>query len=431
MTSKIERHRARATWLHAALAIVTVACGSRIDKQDSQTHWLACEKDAECGSGRSCIERICITTPTEAPDAGPNPIGTSSPVTSTTVTNTSPTDSDTAPPTCASLAVSECEASGCALIMGIDQSGVQGAYGCQDAEFSCPPVVTCALDPEDATRAVEFGGCVPEGWLVDRSEPSACTPVPLPECGARNESECATGPDCQGIYGQALDGSFLFAHCVISGLTADGALTCAHDGQGGAPLLFSSPLIPEGWVAEASSSACQPECYSPWRNTDRIGEADLRGCPCDIPGDVCLKGQGLICEDVTDDVQFNAYWTVSDAPCETELTCSGGEHLQDCLERYEVCSESGAIVLDKGTLLYCGDTPLDCAVRNESGCTGECFPYRGRRPGSNTSEFISCGATECSASRTVCASDVNGNHVNFFGCIPPGWTEVDGAACED
>lgn len=429
MTSKFKHNLARATWLYT-LTMLTVACGSRVDTQDSQTHWLSCKKDAECGSGRSCVDRVCVETEPTLDAGSEGSTSTSSPSTSTPTTPSSPGDSDAAPPSCASRALSECEESGCALIFGIDQSGDQGAYGCQDADRSCPPVVTCALDPQDPNHAVEFGGCVPEGWLPDRSEPNACADVVLPQCEERNEAECATGPACHGIYGKKLDGSYQFAGCVISGLTAGDALTCATDGEGGAPLLFSTTLIPEDWVTETSLTACQPECYSPWRNTDRIGEADLRGCPCDTPGDVCLEGQGLTCEDVTDDVQFNAYWTVSDAPCETELTCSGGERLQDCLERYEVCSESGSIVLDEGTVLYCGDTPLDCAVRKEGACTGDCFPYRGQRPGSNTGEFISCGATECTASRTVCATDVNGNWVNFLGCLPPGWTEVDAAVCE-
>jgi hypothetical protein len=425
MASRVQRKLTNTSWLCGALAVLACACGSRVDTQDSQTHWLACEEDDECGTGRVCVDRVCVTDPVVTPDAASeSDAATSSPPASAPIPTDSPA-SDAALPSCASRSVLECVEAGCALILGTESDGTQAAYGCQEADRSCPPSIKCALDPEDSNHGVSFGGCIPEGWRLDNSELTACA-----DCGGLSESVCTTGAACEGLYGTAPDGSSHFAECVRRGLTGDSALTCASDGQGGKPLLFATTTIPQSWVAEANLAACQPDCFSPWRNTDQIGANVIPGCPCDLPGDLCLEGQGLTCADYTDDVAFNPRWEISETPCATDLTCNGGDRLQDCLERYEVCTESGSIVLDEGTPLYCGDTPLDCALRTEETCTEDCFPYMGRRPGGNTGEFISCGTTACSASRTICATDANDNWVNFFGCLPPGWTEVDASVCD-
>jgi hypothetical protein len=425
MASRTQRKLTSMTWLCGALAVLVCACGSRVDTQDSQTHWLACEEDNECGTGRVCVDRVCVTDPVVTPDAAAeSDAAASSPLASAPIPTDSPV-SDAAPLSCGSRSVLECVDAGCALILGTESDGTQAAYGCQEADRSCPPSIKCALDPEDPYHGVSFGGCIPDGWLVDNSEIPACA-----DCSGLSESVCPTASACEGLYGTAPDGSTHFAECVRKGLLGDRALTCASDGQGGKPLSLFTATIPQGWVAEANLTACQPDCFSPWRNTDRIGDDNLLGCPCNIPGGVCLEGQGLVCADFTDDTGNNPHWEISEGPCATELTCSGGDRLQYCLEHYEVCAESGSIVLDEGTVLYCGDTPLDCALRNEEACTEDCFPYIGRRPGESTGTFVSCGSTTCSASRTVCATDADGNVISFFGCMPPGWTEVDQAVCE-
>jgi hypothetical protein len=81
----------------------------------------------------------------------------------------------------------------------------------------------------------------------------------------------------------------------------------------------------------------------------------------------------------------------------------------------------------------CEDSALSssCADRDANTCNAPCFPYTGRRAPGGAGEFIACGDNGCSASRTICAEDGDGNHVEFFGCLAPGWTEVGAVECDE
>lgn len=61
---------ARRSWTTLAILGLLSGCGSRLDPgTDGSTHWLSCNRDAEC-PGLRCVDQRCVTTPEVTP--GPN-----------------------------------------------------------------------------------------------------------------------------------------------------------------------------------------------------------------------------------------------------------------------------------------------------------------------------------------------------------------------
>jgi hypothetical protein len=447
----------------------------------TETNWLRqCESDADCGA-YACYCGVC----------------------SASCSNDSDCENESVTGTC-------------------EQSSASAACEGDTPEHICRPESVqrqdAAVDTDDAASPSTTDA--PETSIDSLPSPSVSSEksfqyAAIP-CAQRAPSQCYQGDDCYTVFATEVDGNQSVVGCTPS--QDSNAPICALSPLG-EPLLVYLDTLLAGWTS-TSADACEPECFSPWRNADLAAEIDLPGCPCTAAASVCIEGVGMECVDATSDSRDDRSWRVTERPCDAEPDCSGGDRLSDCLARFETCAVGG-VVLDHGGFTYCGDTPLDCSLRSEAGCTADCepvygvtnderqafggcvhlgtaaacgddavelcvqrlapataipvnnsqpvsidgceapagfallddadcdgtstdcderdesecnepcSPYIGRKSPNGSGEFIACGSTQCSASLTICAADSSGNHVEFFGCLAPGWTEVNADLCND
>jgi hypothetical protein len=318
---------------------------------------------------------------------------------------------------------------------GVTVIGSSGGYGCAPAPYAyvgaCrggnqPAGGHCDVDADCASGTCEGMGCGPyEGVCADNSRD--CTEDEYEYCGCDGtvfqsssscagarytyteecrvpptEEECAPLPEtecgvrCYPIYGIEPDGSQEFVACSAQPLTTLEAFACAlsPDGQ-----LRSLPPshVPNGWTL-ADQAACTPDCFSPFRNVELAKTPNAVGCECTSVGSACIEGVGMECMDGTDDLDPTRYWQLQQDVC--NLDCDGGSYtLQACVDRYQSCAQGG-IVLDKGTPVYCGVTPIECGLRDEAGCNYDCTPKWGTsRDGSRV--YAGCFGPE-----EVCGNEV-------------------------
>lgn len=531
-------------WLLSALALAWVnACvpdkdhAQNKEMLDGQTHWLgSCGEDAECGAELQCVCGRCLALCSQA--TGCNVSGRD---TNCVEPNSAALEALCGEPPPQAICLEVCNnGSGCdsgqACVAGhcIPNSSNSGtardgghdttngvtsdtgvATGSESSgPDAAPPQVSAEVDAGDAQSSGSSSNSeppAPDAGTNSADDP----PADDPECSTLDENSCNSTPLCSAIYGQEPDGSNAFAGCESSTLPVATVEPYCAAAIYGRYLSFTTARMPEGWVV-SDGDECALECFSPWKNPERAGEAGLIGCPCTSAGSVCVADVGLTCDDPTSSGGYAPRWLVSDA-CDKAPECSGGWRLQECVDTFEYCTPSGEVVLDEGTLLYCGTEPLECgltancdaerckvlvgttpaglsedicvdalhcdlfdvarrcikrayppfrpednvpllldtcqaptgwfevelslcaeatqgsaeecASKDEASCTDDCFPYIGRRSPNGAGEFIACGNEECSASRTICAENAEDDLVEFFGCAPPSYTEVDSSRC--
>lgn len=529
-------------WLLSALALAWVnACvpdedhAQNKEMLDGQTHWLgSCDEDAECGAELQCVCGRCLalcsqsaactvsgrdTNCVEPGSAALEALCSEPPPQAICLEICSDGSGCDSGQTCvAGHCIPNSSGSGTTRDGGHDTTGVAS-----DAEVTtvpessvpdaAPPHGSAEVDAGDAQSSASSNVSEPpaDAGPTNSTDP----PADDPECPTLDEDPCNSTPLCSAIYGQEPDGSSAFAGCESSTLPVATVEPYCAAAIYGRYLSFTTARLPEGWVI-SDGDECSLECFSPWKNPERAGEAGLSGCPCTSAGSVCVADVGLTCDDPTSSGGYAPSWLVSDA-CEKAPDCSGAWRLQECVDTFQYCAPSGGVVLDEGTLLYCGtealecglaatcdserckvligttatglsedicvdyfhcdlldlaprciqrayppfrpednvpllletcraptgwlevdlslcarapqETAEECATRDEASCIDDCFPYVGRRSPDGAGEFISCGNEECSASRTVCAENADGDLVEFFGCAPTSYTEVDFSRC--
>lgn len=479
--------------LSCGLALASSCASSNSRTTGTETNWLvSCNTDSDCGA-YACYCGVCSASCKEDADCEHEEVsGICAP----------------------SASVTACGEDSPKRVCIADESALASI----DASVPAPGVdasngETSGQGPTASDDAGMMSGQPtqpsPGGTTSPTGGPFLYAAIP---CTDRAPTQCYQGDECYTVFASAVDGEERIVGCAGSGDSVDAY--CARSPEGEALLLNSA--LPDGWTT-AEPGDCEPECFSPWRNKDRVGE--LPGCPCTSRGSVCEDGVGMECFDATDDLGDDRSWQVTEAPCAETPDCSGGMRLNECMARFEVCIPSG-IVLDTSIRTYCGeqeipceqraewgcqddcepflgvnlagqqtfagcrspgtasscelsdeqqcirqstpqtsveanfsqpiwlascDTPagfaildpmlcdpeseIDCARRDEASCTEPCMPVMGRSEPNGSAEYVTCSSVPCSASRTVCARDADGNHFEFFGCAAPGWFEVDGAEC--
>jgi hypothetical protein len=409
-----------------------------------------CEERSDCDDDQRCLDNHCvpnISPPSEtATDAGSVPVPMETGAEPSTSANDagSSSSSSSEPPEpvgngCRDQVIDDCSSIGCGTVVGWETiEGALGAYynyGCFEPNEDCPEEGVCARDPENNDHVVWFSTCAPLGWNPDRSSPNACADFDGSKCASLGEPACNSTPMCSALYGREVDGSDAFATCMPAGtLTLTSSRICAA-ALYGRYLDLPVAELPEGW-SQGGPGQCAMECFSPWINAERAGE--LPGCPCTTYGDVCLEGVGMACEDPTDDLTNDPRWSLSDSVCDNKPDCdAGGTFLQECLDTYEVCTESGSIVLDKGTPLYCGAEPLACQLT--ANCGDGCRTLSGVTPsGSEVGVCVDYFHCEMLEAQPLCVS-----RTSDFGyraedeepvlvetcAAPAGWLDVGLEAC--
>jgi len=121
--------------------------------------------------------------------------------------------------------------------------------GCDAADRSCPPVVTCGVSP--SLEVAEFGGCLPYGWSPAQS--SDCSLAA--RCAElTTAAACDAAGECMPI--RDVDTHFYF--CMAGDVGCGQMLTTAYSSRENECVTFESTCLPPGWKDARGSSVCLP-----------------------------------------------------------------------------------------------------------------------------------------------------------------------------
>lgn len=478
--------------LSCGLALTSSCSSSTPSPTGTETNWLtSCDTDSDCGAyacycgvcSASCKEdadcehedvsgvcslssavsgcdegspkRVCIadesdllgadsSVPTAADDASTDgstvetSAGTDAAVTpgQTTQPSTDTTTSTTGGPflfasmPCASRAATQCyQGDECYAVFATAVDGEGRVVGCAGSGDSVDAY--CALSPQG--EALQLTSALPEGWsLTDAHdcEPECFSPwknkdrageLPGCPCTSRGsvceddvgmecfdatddlrddrtwqvtENPCAETPDCSG--GMRLDECLTqFTVCIPIGIVLDTSIR-TYCGETEIP------------CEQRTERGCQDDC-EPFLGVNPAGKQAFAGCRTPATASSCALADEQQCvreltpQTVVEAAFSEPIWLAS---CDTP---------------------AGFSKLD--TTLCDPESEIDCARRDEATCNEPCMPFMGRSEPNGSPEYVACSSEPCSASRTVCARDADGNHFEFFGCMAPGWFEVDSAEC--